>query len=153
MGRARVTAPGQLFSEQLETLRAYADTDKKASLREEQTWWAWYAPEKQGWSGDPFDLEGLSEAFSREQHHQEFDQAVSDSSNPGTVGDLAASSLQGDLLAQLERAYRSRLRTSVRNKINAAARRGGHGDEEAGVVALAFKDYVSSFIKGGSSAV
>jgi hypothetical protein len=144
----RVSAPGELLRKQFESLRRYAAQDGMALLG--QAFRTWYTPEKESWSGGPFDLTGLQMPFSRAQHEQEFDSAVANAANPGTVGDLAASQLQGDLLASLERAYRSRLRTSVRNKMHAAARRIGQGNT-AGPIIVGMQNYIERIIKGSQT--
>jgi hypothetical protein len=141
-----VQAPGELLRQQMEALRAYAERDSQA-LRG-QSFPAWYTPA--AWSGSVFDLEDLKDPFSRAQHEQEFDSAVSSASQPGTTGDLVTSQLQGDLLATMERAYRSRLRSSIRNKMHAAARRGGHGSA-TGTLMMGMQNYVERLIKGSQT--
>lgn len=144
---SKVTAAGEVFDRQVDNLRKYAENDSKAGVRD-GVWPEWFAPYKTSWDGNPFDIEGLAEEFSRQQHAQEFNSALT-GSNSGTLGDLAVSTIQGDFLAQMERAYRSRLRSSVRNKIHAAGRRLVQGSEN-GVVALGIKNYIDLLIKAGS---
>jgi len=98
--------------------------------------------DKGDWSGDLNDLEGMSAAFSREEHTEDVTNAISDPENPGVVGDLMVSSLQGDYLAAQERAFRSRHLSPVRRRLHAAARRAGHGDDRG-----LFKRGVLGFIE------
>lgn len=139
----KVRSLGILFRKQADALRRYASSNAEA-LRLQQGA-SWYAPEKEEWNGDPFLLEELHKPFDRSQHEAEFDAAVSDPQSPGVTGDLAISQLQGDFLAALERAYRSRLRTSVRNKIHAFARLQGHG-ADYGVINVGMVNYVERLI-------
>ena len=98
--------------------------------------------DKGDWSGDLNDLEGMSAAFSREEHTEDVTNAISDPANSGVVGDLMVSSLQGDYLAAQERAFRSRHLSPVRRRLHAAARRAGHGDDRG-----LFKRGVLGFIE------
>jgi len=146
---AVVTALGALLEKQMKRLREHAENEHKASIRD-GGWWEWYAPEKEGWSGDPFDLEGMAEPFKRSQHEEEFAKAVADPQSPGVVADLMLSQLQGDILASLERALRARLRTSIRSKMHAAARLYGHGHEN-GVIMLGQVNYLERLIKAANA--
>lgn len=142
----KVQAVGSKFESQLKKLKEYAEKDAKVVTGEEFP--TWYKPDS--WTGDPLDKDGFTEPFKREQHEQEFDQAISGGDSPGTGTDLMASQMQGDVLAQMERAFRSRLRTSVRNKVNAAARRAGHGNEQ-GSVQIGLLGYIERMIGVGGS--
>lgn len=142
--QAKVAAPGRLFRTQLMQLKAYAANDGQALLNADHS--SWFTPVKEDWDGDPLSLSTLGSAFSRAQHEQEFDSAVADPNRPGTTGDLVVSQLQGDVLAAMERASRSRHRSSVRNKIHAAARRTGHG-RDAGTINMVMLNYVERLIR------
>lgn len=102
--------------------------------------------DKNEWEGNPTDLEGLSSAFSREENTNDVEEALADAENVGTYGDLAVSQLQGDYLACMERAIRSRNMNRVRRTMHAAARRLGHGNE-AGVVRRGVQGYLETLLK------
>jgi len=85
-----------------------------------------YEPALNGWSGDLFDLEGMSKAFSREENKVDMQKAIADARKSGTVGDLIASVKQGDYLAVQERAFRLKHCGRVRATVHAGARMYGH---------------------------
>lgn len=114
------------FRKQLEALADYAQAQADLLLEDDKPN-RWYRPE--GFTGSLKDLEGLHVPFAREEHERQFESAVTDPDNPGTVGDLAIAQLQGDALAAMERAFRARHMSSARCRIHAAARMRGHGHE------------------------
>lgn len=79
----------------------------------------------EAWDGSLFNLEDMSKAFDREAIEQDFLKVI-DPAAPGTSGDLMAISLQGDWMATMERAFRSRHSTPVRAWFHALGRRRGH---------------------------
>lgn len=87
----------------------------------------WQAPPTGAWSGDPYDIPGLSQAFDRSDLNADFEKIISDSKNPGTAGDAIATKAQVDYLACMERAYRAKSASPVRLLIVSGARRRGHG--------------------------
>lgn len=89
--------------------------------------------DKNGWDGNPQDLDGLVKPFSREEHRDDVEAAIADADDAGPIGDLVASSWQGDLLACMERSYRAKYSNRVRRSAHAAARREGHASD-AGVL-------------------
>src|SRR5688572_30126624 len=95
---------GSNFQQQIRKLAAWAE---RADVTQEDPP-LWYIPEVAGWSGNLFDLEGMSEPFTRSAHSEDFANIVKDTDNPGTTGDLILTALQGDTLAAMERAYRAR---------------------------------------------
>lgn len=129
-----------VFRTQLEKLAENAKNAHQALLLQEQR--KWCKPDLQGWSGDPFDLDGMSEAFKRDANHEDFLNALK-SDDPGAIGDLAVSQLQGDWLAALERAYRRRYASSVRSRMHAAGRLFGHGHDMG-----PFKQGVMKWLEG-----
>jgi len=98
----------------------------------------YFRPPTSDWSGDLFDLVGIAEAFKRLEQEQDFQ---STASSGGVQGDYILTTLQGDFLAVLERAFRARHQTSVRTRIHAAARYRGHGFP-TGVMQLGMQGYL-----------
>ena len=83
--------------------------------------------EKNGWDGDVFNVADMGKPFERTENEEDVVNAIKDINNPGVVGDLIASVLQGDYLATQERAFRSRHGGKIRASLHAAGRRFGHG--------------------------
>lgn len=102
--------------------------------------------DRNGWSGDVYDTAGMTKPFERVEHNADVVKGVSSVNNPGTVGDLALSSLQGDFLAAFERAFRLLNATPVRLAVHAAAREYGHG-HAAGVLSRGLDTYLAGFAK------
>ena len=127
------------FTKTVDKLRETAENHGKADKLEEQR--KWTQLDLNGWDGDLTDIEGMSKPFDRQEIAQDAKDAVKDSENPGNVGDLTLTSLQGDWLATLERAYRNRHAGSVRLRSHAAARKVAQG-HEAGVFAAGVKGYL-----------
>ena len=82
------------------------------------------------WDGDLFDWEGISKAFDRDEHRADIEACIADTANPGTVGDIMAGFLQGELLAIMERSFRARHTNPLRRRLQAGARRAGHGNPD-----------------------
>ena len=101
----------------------------------------WYQPDAHGWNKDLFDLKGMSKAFDRQEHFDDFESVVKDTNSPGTSGDFMAIALQGDWLATLERAFRERHKTWPRMMVHANARRFGH-QHDLGVLQTGQKSYL-----------
>lgn len=99
-----------------------------------------------GWTGDLFDLVGMKKAFDRTENAEDIRNAIKDPQNPGTVGDLIVSELQGDRLACMERSFRLSNATRVRLSIHAAARRRGHG-HDAGLLKRGVQRYLTQMLK------
>lgn len=116
---------GDLFTRQLTGLADYARDQAAAETGTGQA--GWYRP--YGFQHNLDELKGLDEAFSRNQHVDEFIKAVSDAKSPGTVTDVHLSQLQGDILAGMERAYRARHLTTCRARAHAFGRLQGHGHQ------------------------
>lgn len=110
----------------------------------------WTKIDKNGWSGDLFDLDGMLKAFARDENWQDFKDAIKDPENAGTTGDLIASQLQSEYLAVQERAFRYRHATPCRLLLHAAARSYGHGAER-GVLKLAVLGYIENILKSAKS--
>jgi len=132
------------FVGQLNKCAESSDAVAKAFLLQTQR--QWHVIDKGDWDGDLFNLSGLSKAFSREENEEDVANAISDSSSPGTSGDLIVSVLQGDYLACQERAFRLRHQTPVRSAIHSAARRMGHGHDK-GVFKRGIKGVIENILK------
>jgi hypothetical protein len=78
------------------------------------------------WTGNPGDLDDVTQAFDRSCVDRAYQQALL-GEPPGTSADCLALRFQADWLAQAERAYRDRHASPVRALAHAAARRRGHG--------------------------
>lgn len=119
------------FSQQIAAVADSMDALGQGQIAQAQRKW----PELDlaDWNGDLSNLEGVSSAFDRSENGDDVVAAIRDPADPGVTGDLAASILQGDWLAALERAWRSRHLTRPRLYLHAAARRKGHG-HPAGVI-------------------
>jgi hypothetical protein len=88
-------------------------------------------PAMEGWSGDLFDWDGMSEPFSRKQSNQWFLKAIDNAQAPGVSGDIVLTTTQVDYLACMERAFRARYTNSFpRVMAHTLGRRRGHGDEK-----------------------
>jgi len=69
----------------------------------------WFRPE--GWDGRLSGanyLENMSIPFSREAATNDYLEAVKDANNPGTSGDIVATSIMAETLSVMERAFRAR---------------------------------------------
>ena len=109
---------------------------------------SWSMPYMVGlsWDGDLFDRDSMAEAFERSSINNDYSIAIRNSvyriapNEPdevrGTIADIAACQAQAGYLAQRERAFRARHTTPILANCFAAARRRGHGQnnaEETGV--------------------
>lgn len=108
--------------------------------------------DKAEWDGDLFNLEDISKVFDRTELEEDF-LAVIDKDQPdkGVIGDLMNISTQGDWLATLERAFRSRHSTPIRAWMHAAARRRGQANN-GGVIKRGMLDYVERLVKESKNA-
>jgi hypothetical protein len=75
-----------------------------------------------GWNGNPSELTQMKKAFDRAEVIDTLN-SVMDGKTPGTTGDKIAMRFQGDYLAAMERAFRTRHAGAVRSEIFAAGRR------------------------------
>lgn len=117
---------------------------KEATARDTGAQTPWFRPE--GWNGDLFDVEGLSEPYSREAANQAYLEAVKDPANPGTTGDVVATLTMIDELAAMERAMRLRHMRRPRAVTHMLARKAGHGDDR-GPITQCYLEYVRSILK------
>lgn len=132
------------FTDQLKaTTKAGANAEQAVQLKEQLQQ---HQIDKGKWKGDVFDLDGIHDAFDREENEDDVIKAIRDPSEPGTVGDLMVSSLQGDYLATMERAFRARHQTRIRADVHAAARRRGHG-HDAGLFQRGVVGYIEGLLK------
>lgn len=132
-----------VFIENLEALREWAE--KTGAAVRNGTPSVWYYPP--GWSGDPLNIEKLSEAFPRTKIADNYYAVVSDVKDAGVVGDLSVLQLQGDAIAALERSFRARHTSFIRARIHASARHSGHGEPSIGVIPQGLRGYVERLLK------
>lgn len=108
---------------------------------------SWNIPANHDWDGDLSDLEGISKLFPRADANQMFIDAIKDSSDPGTSGDMILSALQVDYLGCLERAFRARHTMSPNRALaHATARQSAHGADTGPLVQLVL-EYIRSISK------
>jgi len=124
------------FLQHLQQLVDYQQARYEASVQGNGS--DFYAPPASDWSGDLHDQEGLAKAFDRTPQYEDFQYAATAS---GVQGDFELTILQGDWIAMLERAYRSRHRTAIRSRLHAAARHRGHA-HPAGVLPRGLQGYL-----------
>lgn len=137
-----------VFRERVTELQQHAQQQAAAVTDGEQR--RWQMPTLEGWAGDTLDVIAMEAPFDRAALAANHQEVIRNPEDPGTVSDLIALKLQSDYLACLERAFRTRHRTSVRSRIHAAARRRGHGDQ-AGIFVGGVLQYISNIIRQGSS--
>lgn len=81
-----------------------------------------------GWSGDPFDYDGMHAAFNRDKANQDLVDAVKDPASPGTTGDVVACSTMINRLSVAERAFKVRhTMRRCRAVAHMLGRKKGHG--------------------------
>ena len=136
------------FRLQVEALRSAA-SEMAASVTDEHQR-PWMTLDHGSWSGNPFDIPGMTGAFDRDDINQHYAEMLSDPANLGSLGSSLALKLQVDWLAVLERAFRTRHASSVRCAVHAAARRKGHSSG-AGIFSIGTLGYVQNIIQKGSS--
>lgn len=137
------------FSDRVQDMQRAADGLARALQNvEEGNWAISLVPALRGVSlTDP---DAVSDAFSRKKLEEQFDTVTGGADSSGTVGDLAAIQLQGDLLASLERAFRSRYMSGyARSMAHAAARAEAAGDEDGGVLRRTTIDHIEDVLKRG----
>jgi hypothetical protein len=137
------------FRLQLVALASGADSAYQAATLQGQR--RWMSPDLGEWSGDLNDLAGLSKAFDRSEIAQDAKDAVRDAKEPGVVGDMMVSQLQGDYLACQERAYRCRHLTPLRARMHAAGRLKGHG-HDAGLFNQTVMNYLTGILRASKIA-
>lgn len=136
------------FRAQLNMLVETGDNNHRAAKLETRR--SWTMLDKNGWSGDLHDLDGMSKAFDRADNWQDFKDAIKDASAPGTSGDIIASQLQSEYLATQERAFRNRHASPCRLMLHAAARRRGHSHDN-GVLKVGVLGYLENILKGANN--
>ena len=117
---------GDVFTKQIQRLADHA-FDEELTVSGLSTPF-WYRPvpidddDKKG----VFDIEKHGEDFTRKQQSEEFDKVVTDTSDPGSVGDLNVIEKQGGFMFVMERAYRARHHSICRTAIQPGGRKAGH---------------------------
>lgn len=113
-----------VFLAHLEKLQEVADANAAATCLGGQRQWS--MPPLNGWSGDTMDISGMNAAFDRTELNHTYQEVISDEQQRGRQGEAGVLKLQLDYIAARERSFRTRHASSIRCKIHAAARRGGH---------------------------
>lgn len=136
------------FSDRVQDLQTYAEKRAKGLQNQEAPEWA-ISSIRGLESADLTDPEGLSdEVFGRDKLDEQFDEVTGDAQNPGTTGDLVVIQTQGDILAMVERAFRSRYMSPFcRSLAHAAARADAAGDQSGGTIRRATTDIIEDFLK------
>lgn len=104
--------------------------------------------DKNGWSGDLFDLKGMAKPFDRSEHVKDLNDAIRNPAKPGTVSDLIVTSLQGDHLACQERAFRTQHASVVRRLIHPTGRMLGFR-HPAGVFRRGHLEHLAAVVRRG----
>jgi hypothetical protein len=136
-----------VFNKQLEALKTYCQRQEESVKNEEPS--LFFAPELLGWSGDLADIEGMSKAFDREEIYQDFRDTIQED-DKGVTADLEVEVTQGDFIARMERAYRQRHHSSLRDRMHAAARFRGHRHDN-GVLTVGVLGYLEHLKNMASS--
>jgi hypothetical protein len=131
------TNVGSLFTKQMNVLKEHNLQEEQAILNQDAS--RWYRPAD--WDKSAFDIASYHKPFLREQQENEFIKAVTNPEDSGTTGDMVMVTVQGDFMQTLERAFRERMCGSVRNRIQAAGRKMGHGHDQ-GVIKEGLHGYV-----------
>lgn len=119
----------------------------EASARTQGNQVKWMRPT--GWNGDVFDFTKMQDPFNRDVSNVNFLAAVDDPANPGTAGDLAATTLMIDRLAVAERAFRMRHTMSrPRAMAHMLARRKGQGNDQGPFIQLGV-EFIRNVLKQG----
>lgn len=134
------------FSDHIANLIEVAAKAAAAIMEGTQPVWS-MPPLAEGWSGSPYDLEGIAAAFKREEIGNDYAEAMSGSTE-GTVGATMALKMQSDYVALRERAFRVKYLSSARQVAMATARRMGHGNP-SGVFGNVVQRYVQDTLRRG----
>ena len=113
---------------------------KRSSVQQQK----WFRPDD--WNGDIFDVEGMSAPFDRSAANSDYLAAVSDPSNPGTTGDIVATTTMIDYLAAIERAFRARFMRRPRAMAHMLGRKKGHGTQRGPFIQCGV-EYIRSVLK------
>ena len=140
--------PSPNFSTQVAKL--VLDMGLAASAAQSPAQRAWFLPSPNSWDGSPFDLDGISSAFDREDLNNKYVDAIQSAGEPngGKVVDRMTTKIQIDYLACMERAFRARHASSVRCAMHSAGRRSGQGDPTNGVL-TAVRNYLAELVAMG----
>lgn len=134
------------FEQRLRDLRDAAKAEFTARQGDQPV--KWNRPTD--YEADLEDWDAMSDPFDRSAANGQFVEAVEDANNPGTTGDLVATTTQIDYLAVMERAFRART-TSTRPRMMAhlSGRKKGHGSDRGPLIQCTL-EYVRSILRQGS---
>ncbi len=122
------TDVGKLFNKRITELADTQTKNGQAALNQGPAMWYRPAEITKSYASDSGNQQ-VAEAFSRQEQEKWFDEATKNRKDKGVRGDFIQIQLQGDFMACMERAYRSRHLSSVRSRIHPAARLEGTGHE------------------------
>lgn len=101
--------------------------------------------DKNGWSGDLRDHDGMELPFQDDSLQEQMNRVLT-SEEPGSTGDTMVIHQQGDMLAREKRAFHDRHSTWLRNVCHAAARHRGHA-HEGGILQRSILGYLEDLLK------
>lgn len=132
------------FEKQINSRQTDAQQEGEQRKSNEQVQWT----KPDNWSGDPFDWQGIQDTFQRDKANEDYEKSVSDAEDPGTSGDLVATTTQVDYLSVMGRAFQSRMsgHSFARAVAHQTARKRGHGNVQ-GVFKRSALQYVRGVLK------
>lgn len=108
----------------------------------------WFTPGRGLWSGDSFDLPGMSAAFNRARLNADLAAGLA-ATPPDPQYATTARVLQLEYVAAAERAFRSRRCSSIRARLHAAGRSAGQGHTQ-GVFKKGTQGYAQNILEQGA---
>lgn len=135
------TDVGTLFNKRLVELAEIQTKNGQAALNQGAAAWCRPAEITKSYNSDEGNKQ-VGEVFSRQEQEKWFDEATKNPKDRGTRGDFYQIQLQGDFLACMERAYRTRHLSTLRSRIHPAARLEGTG-HEYGVIRQGILGYIT----------
>ena len=103
-----------------------------------------------GWNGDPHDLAGMAEAFSRQHSNDDFLEATKDQEASGVTGDIVLTTTVIDYMSCAERAFRMRFLSRTRATAHMLGRKKQHG-EQTGTFIQNGVEYARAILAGASA--
>lgn len=134
----------EVFVNRVKDLKEQSETVAKAETGREQR--VWMVPSD--WPGDPFAIDTLHvPSFDRTKVNEKYQEVHQ--GNDSHIGDATAMKIQLGYLSAMERAFRSRYASHIRNVTHAAARHAGHGHDQG--VFAAVQNYAQDLIKAAGA--
>jgi hypothetical protein len=135
------------FKNQVDRLAKQAGDKHESIVKADPAVNFWDYPES--WEGNPVinTDDPMHQPFNRDESNSDYVDAIKD--GKGTAGDLIISTLQVDILAQQERAFRARHCTRVRSAVHAAARLKMHS-QDGGVFKRGHRAFLERILNASS---